>query len=145
MGTVIRGMTALSRAVEVVEWTRAAYRRCPRHRKHTRRRDPTRVDQSANFAETTTGQTRHSPTADHEAKNLVPVINRTNNSGGLVRNAVSEVDSPKPGNEVKTAIPRTIPARQWAAPEELLLWSEAREGRVTKATATGSSTSASCQ
>ena len=43
-------------AIEVVDWTRAAYGRCPRHRKHTR--------------------------------------HRTNNSGGLVRNTVSEYDGP---------------------------------------------------
>ena len=66
MGTVIRGIdyhdAPKQSAIEVVDWTRAAYGRCPRHRKHTRRRDPTGVDQSANFAGTTTGQTRHSPT-----------------------------------------------------------------------------------
>ena len=66
MGTVIRGIDChdapKQSAIEVVDWTRAAYGRCPRHRKHTRRRDPTGVEQSANFAGTTTGQTRHSPT-----------------------------------------------------------------------------------
>ena len=108
METVIRDIdfpdAPKQSAVEVVDWTRAAYGRCPRQLKHTRRRDPTWVDQSANFAGTTTGQTRHSPTADHDAKIVGPVINRTNNSGGLVRNAVSVCDGPKLGNEVKAEI-----------------------------------------
>ena len=78
--------------VEVVDWTRHAYGHCPRNRKHTRRRG------------TTIGQTPHSPTAHHEAKSMGPVINRTNNSGGLVRNTVSEYDGPKLGNEVKAEI-----------------------------------------
>ena len=66
-GTVIRYIDCHDApkpsAIEVVDWTRAAYGRCPRHRKHTR--------------------------------------HRTNNSGGLVRNTVSEYDGPKLGNEVK--------------------------------------------
>ena len=61
-----------------------------------------------------------------------------------LRKAGAQPESPRQSTRV------AIPARQWAAPEELLLWScrhpsPKREGRVTKATATGSSASVSCQ
>ena len=66
MGTVIRCIdyrgAPKQSAIEVVDWTRAAYGRCPRHGKHTR--------------------------------------HRTNNSGGFMRNAMPEVDSP-PSSEMR--------------------------------------------